>query len=197
MTDAKAKSTRRSFFLRGGAILGAGVATTTGATAVLSDSTSASQQLESVQDREAIRQLHLAFTSSMEDQAYELTTELFDDQAHLSLSGLSVTGMPAIAHLFATQYRRQQAPVLHTAFRQNASQRQDLVTLSHDCQHATATFHTEAQLSIPLRADSTVAQMARLQGQMADCRWEAGRFEAQYVKVRGQWKMASLRYLQT
>jgi hypothetical protein len=26
-------------------------------------------------------------------------------------------------------------------------------------------------------------------------RWEAGHFEAQYIKAQGQWKMASLRYL--
>jgi hypothetical protein len=50
-------------------------------------------------------------------------------------------------------------------------------------------------LSTPLHGDSTVAQMARLQGQMASRRWETGRFEAQYVKARGQWKMATLSYL--
>jgi hypothetical protein len=36
--------------------------------------------------------------------------------------------------------------------------------------------------------------MARLQGNVADRRWEAGQFEAKYVKSRGQWKIASLSY---
>jgi hypothetical protein len=37
--------------------------------------------------------------------------------------------------------------------------------------------------------------MARLQGQVADRRWESGRFEATYLGRGGEWKVASLRYL--
>jgi hypothetical protein len=39
--------------------------------------------------------------------------------------------------------------------------------------------------------------MARLQGQLADLRWQKGRLAATYVKTRGQWKMASLGYSAT
>ncbi len=195
MTDSKSRSSRRAFFLHGGAMLGAGVATTGGATALLAPSASgASQTLGSAQDREAIRQLHLTFTGSLEEQAYELAAQLFHEEAQLDLGGATASGQPAIARLFALGYRLQQAAALHTAYRQNASQRQDVVTLSADRRQAAATFHTEAQISVPLRADCTAAQMARLQGQMADRRWESGRFDGRYVKVQGQWKMASLRY---
>jgi hypothetical protein len=45
-----------------------------------------------------------------------------------------------------------------------------------------------------LPADSTLAQMARLQGQMAERHWEAGRFEARYVKSAGQWQITALRF---
>ena len=51
------------------------------------------------------------------------------------------------------------------------------------------------ELSSPLQGSSTIAEMARLQGHVADRRWETGRFEAKYVKTAGQWKVASLEYL--
>jgi hypothetical protein len=52
----------------------------------------------------------------------------------------------------------------------------------------------DVELCTPLRDDCTIAQMARLQGMMADRRWETGQIEAQYVKTSGQWKLTSLRY---
>jgi hypothetical protein len=198
MTDPKANGSRRSFFVRGGALLGAGVATTVGARALLAHPKPAVPELlQSVIDGESIRQLHLTFTDLMENQAYEAAAELFHEQAQLDLSGISADGKAAIARLFAVQYRQQQAAVMHSAYRQNAAQRKDRMTLSGDRQQAKATFHTEVQISTPLQADCTAAQMARLQGQMADRRWESGRFDARYVKVQGLWKMASLRYTRT
>jgi hypothetical protein len=196
MTDSTPKSSRRSFFLQGGAVLGAGVAT--GAAALMSTSKATSaRQPGQLEDREAIRQLHLTFTILMENQAYEAAAELFDEQAHLDLGGLCATGKAAIANLFAQQYCQQQVAALHSAYRQSSTQRNDVVILSNDRRQATATFHTEVQISTPLQGDSTAAQMARLQGQMVDRHWESGRFEAQYVKAQGLWKMASLSYSPT
>jgi len=198
MTDTKANRSRRSFFLRGGALLGAGVATTAGAKALMADPTPAVPELlQSVIDCEAIRQLHLTFTELMENQAYEAATELFHEQAQLNLSGLTAAGKPAIARLLQVQYRQQQAALMHSAYRQNASRRKDRMSVSNVRRQAIATFHTEVQISTPLQGDCTAAQMARLQGQTVDRRWESGRFDAQYVKVQGLWKMASLRYSPT
>jgi hypothetical protein len=198
MTDSKADRSRRAFFLRGSALLGAGVATTAGAKALLADPTPAVPEvLQSVIDCESIRRLHLTFADLMENQAYEAATELFLEQAQLNLSGLTAVGKSAIARLFAVQYRQQQAAVMHSAYRQKGSQRSDRVSISNQCREATATFHTEVQISTPLQGDCTAAQMARLQGQMAERRWESGRFDARYVKVQGLWKMASLRYSPT
>jgi hypothetical protein len=129
------------------------------------------QQLASLEDREAIRQLHLAFTTLIENQRYEAASELFDEQA---------SGKETIRELFAT----------HSAYRQQ----KDAVTLGEDRQHATATFHVDVEVCTPLEADCTAAEMARLQGNFADRRWESGRFEVSYVRTRGEWKVASLSY---
>ena len=203
MTAIRTKSSRRAFFLHGGAVLGAGVATTVAASSLTHEKPTPAddqlkqlrQQLEGAEDREAIRKLHLSFAILIQQQAYEAAAELFDEQAHLDLSGVSATGKSAILQLFADQRRNQDAAAVHSAYRQNASQHRDTVTLGEDCLQATATFHVEAELCTPLQSDCTAAQMARLQGHVSDRRWEAGRFEAKYVKTQGQWKMASLSYL--
>lgn len=200
-TQGRKQGSRRAFFRAGGAVLGAGVATAVGATAAAPGTRVSSdeelnrlrQALASLDDREAIRQLHLAFAGFVEQQRYAAAAELFDEHAHLDLSGVRAEGKVGIAKLFEEAYRNQNVPVLHNAYRQSASQqRGDTVTVSEDRMHATAMFHTEAELCTPLEADCTVAAMARLQGNVADRRWESGRFEAKYVKAGGQWKVASL-----
>ena len=195
-------SSRRAFFASGGAVLGAGVATAVGASAAAAAGAAPveeqlkqlREQLAGLEDREAVRQLHLAFTQFIEQQRFEAAAGLFDESAHLDLSGATANGKSGIAKLFAQQYRDQSAPTLHRAYRQSSSQPRDEIAFSKDRTHATATFHTEVELCTPLQSDCTAAAMARLQGNVADSRWEAGRFEARYVKNDGQWKLAFLHY---
>lgn len=195
MTEIKGnKSTRRAFFLNGGAVLGAGVATTVGAATLAPQP----QTRASAEDREAIRQLHLAFMAMIENQHYEAAAELFEEDARVQLSGVSASGGQAIQHLFTHEYRNQKVATLHATYRQTALQQKDFVTISDDGQRAAATFHCEAELCTPLQDDCTAAQMARLQGQMADRRWESGRFEGTYVRTtRGRWKVTSLVFAAT
>jgi uncharacterized protein (TIGR02246 family) len=189
MTDSNDKSSRRAFFLHGGAVLSVGAATTAGAAALVSGGPK-----DAPEDREAIRQLHLTFMAAMEDLTYEAVAGLFTDDAQLNLPGMSAAGKPDILGQLVAQYRGQQATQLHSAYRQTAAQRKDTVTFDSSGQRAAATFHAEVEISTPLRADCTAAQMARLQGQMASRRWEPGRFEARYLKRQGEWKILSLRY---
>jgi hypothetical protein len=202
MAEMKMNCSRRAFFAHGGAVLGAGVATTAAAASLLPDSTPSvadrTQQLQREltrhQDREAIRELHLAFARAIENQAYETAVALFEPHATLDLSGSGAVGESAITRLFATQYRQQLAAVIHSAYRHSPLQQQDLVAIAADGVHATGTFHCCVELSSPLPTDSTLAQMARLQGQVAERHWEAGRFDARYLKIEGCWKIAALRY---
>lgn len=169
MTDVKQKSTRRAFFLNGGAVLGAGVAATAGAaglTASPSASAAAAKASGSAEDREAIRRLHLEFVSQLENRRYEHSSDLFSE-AQLA------------------------------AYRQTTSQQKDEVRFSENGLRATALFHCEVELCTPLQDDCTAAQMARLQGMTATRRWESGRFEASYVKTRGQWVMESASYIRS
>lgn len=193
MTDLNKKSTRRAFFLNGGAVLGAGVAATAGAASLAPPA--AGRVSGNAEDREAIRQVQLAFAALIETQRYEAAADLFTEQARLQLSGASAEGRSAIHQLFTDRYRNQTLPTLHGGYRQTSSQQQDEVKVGEDGLRAAATFHCEVELCTPLQDDCTAAQMARLQGQMASRHWERGRFEASYVKTRDGWKIESLTYL--
>jgi hypothetical protein len=201
MSGKTINSTRRAFFVRGGAALGTGVAATVAASAVAHERQTLlddklrdlRRELQEAQDRTAIRQLHLDFAALLEQQAYERAAQLFDELADLDLSGERAQGKSAIQQLFERKYLGQTATVIHSAYRQSAShQSKDLLQIASD--EARATFHVDAQLSTPLQADCTAAKMARLQGQLADHRWEAGRLDGQYVRRGGEWKIASLKY---
>jgi hypothetical protein len=202
MSEEMTKSTRRAFFLRGGAALGTGVAATVSASAPGSAEQASQQplqelqgELDRVRERVAIRQLQLEFAACIEQQAYERAVELFDEHANLNLSGATASGRDAIRQMFERLYRGQAAPVLHSAYRQSAVQQSDEnLAFDDDRTEAAATFHVDVQLSRPLHEDCTVAQMARLQGHVAERRWETGRLEGRYVKREGVWKISSLQY---
>jgi hypothetical protein len=153
MKAGNEKTSRRSFFLKGSAALGAGVAAASGASAKPLSPAVAEQ------DREAIRRLHLAFIAAAEVQASE-------------------AALPT-----------------HQAYRSNALQEHDLLVFGKSGLEATATWHVDVKIGMPLQGDSTIAQMARLQGMLADVRWEAGRLQARYVKSGGRWQIAALEYL--
>ena len=172
MTASKTRTSRRAFLAHGGAVLGTGVAATAGAAVLKSDGArSPNDELEQLrgqvaraEDREAIRQLHLSFTSLIGEQLYEAAAELFEEGARLQLGGVSAIGRGSIRELLAQQLRGQTAGAFHSAYRQNARHAQDAMAISEDRLHAAATFHVEAELSTPLQGESTIAQMARLQG---------------------------------
>jgi hypothetical protein len=75
---------------------------------------------------------------------------------------------------------------------QDLSRHRDVINLLGR-QRATATVHFEVEECTPLEVDCTAAQMARLQGNVADRRWMARRVEADLMKVEGEWKVSRVR----
>jgi SnoaL-like protein len=178
MSGVEQSRTRRAFFLQGSAALGASVVATTAVGASARTSGQAplvDEQLKDLAEREAIRRLHLTFASRIEQKRYGSAEQLFAEGAHPDLSGESAIGR-------------------HNAYRQSSAQLNDTVQLSEGRSQADAIFHVEVEVCTPLREDCTAAQMARLQGHVADRRWETGQFRVKYVKAGGEWKIASLIY---
>jgi hypothetical protein len=150
MSASKSQTTRRAFFIQGGATVGAGVAAAAGA--------SHTEPHNAAAEREAIRKVHQAFIAAVEN------------------------GM------------NPGAAAAHRAYRSNARQGGDQMHLSDDGKHAEALWHVDVKMGTPLEGDSTAAQMARLQGMLADMRWESGLLTAQYAKQDGRWQLSSVRY---
>jgi len=75
---------------------------------------------------------------------------------------------------------------------QDLSRRRDEITLLGR-EQATATVHFEVEECTPLEADCTAAQMARLQGNVADRGWVAHCVEVDFAKLNGEWKVSGIR----
>ena len=159
MNAIHARTSRRTFFVAGGAALGAGVATSIGAAALAPKQiATAEHELAAMTEREAIRGLHVAFMAAVESQSHEA------------------------------------AATNHQAYRPNAQQHRDSLSLSEDHHRASATWHVDVKLGTPLQGDSTAAQMARLQGHLSEVRWESGALRATYLKSGSEWRIAALEF---
>lgn len=97
-----------------------------------------------------------------------------------------------IADVEAT--RQAGAITTHRAYRANARQTEDTLLMTANGRSATATWHVDVKTGMALDGDSTLVQMARLQGHMAHVQWESGRLEARYEKTEGQWRMTAVSY---
>lgn len=204
MDTDEIRRSRRAFFLRGGAVLGAGVATAAGAGTLEPASTAPADEvaklraaLDAAADRESIRALQAQFLHAIGQQDYVAAARLFADDASLALSGVEARGRAAIEHAFTTQYGAQRAAILHGAYRDVAALTDESLAFSPDRREARARLSGQVELCTPLTATCTAAQMARLQGQMAERRWEAGRFDARYVRSPEGWRFGSLRWSAT
>jgi hypothetical protein len=69
-----------------------------------------------------------------------------------------------------------------------------MVSFGADGRHASATWHVDVKVGTPLDGEFTAAQMARLQGMLADVRWESGQLHAQYVRSGDHWQVESVSY---
>ena len=195
-------SSRRAFFARSGAALGAGLASAGVGAAMLDDSQARVdalyQQLGALEDREALRHLHQAYLALVENRQWQALPELFSKDAEVRLHGETWQGgQKGLRSLYLEQYAQRALDDMHSAFSFDQRQQQDHVELDAGRQQASACFHCRVQLSTPLRDDSVAARMARLQGMDTAQRWEQGRFTVAYRQEGGQWRIHRLSYQAT
>ena len=193
MNGSRDRTSRRAFFLQGGAVVGAGVVSAGTALAGTEPVGGSVEPDLHAADREAIRQVQAAFAASIEAREWANAIALFAPGAHLQLGSGEAKGVPAIRQLFMEKYAGQRADTLHDAYRPNALQLQDSISVAAGG-HARAIWHVDVRVVRPLQGDCTIAQMARLQGQLGDLRWESGLLEVRYVLQEGRWLIEALDY---
>lgn len=204
MRESKpAGTSRRAFITRGGAALGAGLASASVAAAGLYDPSLPLQarldqlqkQLSVLEDSEALRHLHLTYTTLVENRAFDAVVELFADDASVAFYGESFNGKyQGIRTYYQRQLADEDAAVIHATYVLDQSHQQDGLSISDDGQRATATFHARVKTCRPLRDQSVASAMAKMQGMSSSTVWENGRFNVDYARTGAQWRIVRLHY---
>lgn len=206
MTDAfdTRRQSRRSFFRQGSTALAAGlVSAGAGASTLMMEDPAARQQLQDLQnrlaaleDREALRELFLAYNTLLQERAFAAVVELFTTDATVTIAGQQYHGRyDGIRRLFLDDYARERLDSQQCAFSRDHSQQADSLSIADDNRHASGCFHARVQWYRPLKSDSVLESMARLQGMDAGHYWENIRFDMQFSREAGQWKIRHLDYL--
>ena len=201
MKKKEVNKSRRAFFLKGTAALGAGLVSAGAGAATLFDSfqnrqqmSQLQQKLSNLEDKEVLEHLHLAFTTMLENRTFDEVTDLFTEDAVVALSGIKLTGKAAVKKLFMEEYRNREISCLHTAHRRDQSQNQNLISVSDDRKRASASFYNQVLICTPVRWQSALAEMARQQGMTTQSYWENGRYDMAFTRVRDQWQISRLSY---
>ena len=201
MKKKEVNKSRRAFFLKGTAALGAGLVSAGAGAATLFDSfqnrqqmSQLQQKLSNLEDKEVLEHLHLAFTTMLENRTFDEVTDLFTEDAVVALSGIKLTGKAAVKKLFMEEYKNREISCLHTAHRRDQSQNQNLISVSDDRKRASASFYNQVLICTPVRWQSALAEMARQQGMTTQSYWENGRYDMAFTRVRDQWQISRLSY---
>ncbi len=157
-----------------------------------------SNQIGSLEDANAIRRLHRLYESRLDRGMYEEVVDMFADDGEVVFNGGVFAGKnKGVRRLYCQRFsaglsgkRIEPAP----GFEPDPAEQQDIVEVAPDRKSAKARFAYSMQVGTPLASDSSLVEMARLQGQGIVKWWEAGIHEVSYVKSDDSWKIKKLEY---
>ena len=159
-----------------------------------------SNQIGLLEDENAIRSLHKAYENHLDKEEYEEVVNLFADNAEVIFNGGIFQGkMSGVRRLYFSHFsagltgkKMDPAP----GFQLSAEQQEDFVKIASNRNTAKARFTYSIQVGAPMKSDSPLVKMARLQGEGIVKWWEGGVYEATYVKniKDGKWKIKRLEF---
>jgi hypothetical protein len=156
-----------------------------------------SNQVGRLEDANAIRRLHDTYESHLNKGMYEEAAGMFVDEAEAVYNGGLFAGKKGIRRLYCDHFASRQAGKKITpapGFEPDASEQQEIVEVAADRKTASCQFSYSMQVGEPMAGNSSLEQMARLQGEGIVKWWEGGVCEANYVKVGESWKIQRLEY---
>ena len=156
-----------------------------------------SNRIASLEDANAIRELHQAYESRLDQGMYEEVAGMFADDAEVVYNGGLFTGKEGIRRLYCDHFasgrtgrKIEPAP----GFEPDPAQQLDVVEVMGDRKTATGQFPYSIQVGAPMTGESSLVEMARLQGEGIVSWWESGIHEVSYVKKDNIWKIRKLEY---
>ena len=203
---SKPNTGRRSFMWKAGAALSAALASAVpGMSSYRSnrgdglnaDVNRLSHRLGILEDENTIRTLHQIYESRLDQGMYEDVVSMFATGAEVAYNGGLFAGKDGIRRLYCdlfgsglTGKQIEPAP----GFGPDPAQRRDIVEVAADRKSASGHFPYSMQVGAPMTGDSSLVEMARLQGEGIVKWWEGGTCEVSYVKVDSAWKIRRLEY---
>lgn len=157
-------------------------------------------KLIKLEEEKKIRALHKNFENLMNQGQFDDVQNLFADNAQVIFNGGVFKNRKGLNRLFENQFKQgvtgksmQPAPGFEVA----ADQQQEALELAADNLSATALFPYSIQVGTPLESDSSLTEMARLQGEGIQTWWEGGNYKVSYVKdaKNKDWLINKLEYL--
>ena len=190
---------RRSFIRKTGAALSALVASAAAGFSRPAAGPAAGLKapVDRLPDADAVRSLHRTYESRLDRHMFEDVVALFAAEAEVVYNGGLFHGKEGIRRLYCSHFasgltgkRIEPAP----GFAPDPAQQPDVVAIADDRKTATGRFPYSIQVGAPMTGDSSLVEMARLQGQGVVQWWEGGIQEASYVREGGAWKIKRLEY---
>lgn len=197
---------RRSFIWKTGAAMSAVVASSVAALskpgidsdAGLKDQLDKlSSRIGSLEDANAIRVLHQLYESSLDQSRYEDVVGLFAEDAEAIYNGGLFAGKKGIRRLYCDLFRsgltgKKLTPA--PGFEPDPAKQLDIVEVAVDRKTAIGRFPYSMQSGTPMTGDSSLVEMARMQGEGIVKWWEGGTCEVSYMKAGNAWKIRRLEY---
>jgi hypothetical protein len=159
-----------------------------------------SNRVGNLEDANAIRRLHQAYEFRLDRGMYEEVAGMFAEDAQIVYNGGLFTGKDGIRRLYCDHFasgrtgrKIEPAP----GFEADPAQPLDIVEVAADRQTATAKFFYSVQVGAPLTGDSSLVEMARLQGEGIVHWWESGIHDISFEKKENEWRIVRLEYCVT
>jgi SnoaL-like domain len=199
-------SGRRSFLWKAGAAMSAAVAAAVPGMAKSGthqgDGKNAevnrlAHRLGILEDEKTIRTMHEAYESRLDQGMYEEVVNMFAPNAEVVYNGGLFAGQNSLRRLYCNLFPsgltgKKMAPA--PGFEPVPLQQQDIVEVAADRKTASGQFPYSIQVGTPMTGDSSLVEMARLQGEGIIKWWEGGTCQVSYVKVDDAWKISRLEY---
>lgn len=195
---SKPDSGRRSFLWKAGAAMSAAVAAVVPGMAKSGDSKNSdadrlAQQLGILEDEKAISTLHRTYENLLDNGMYKEVGGLFAEDAIVVFNGGVFKGKNSVARLYCDHFSAGlTGKKINSESGFQAAQ--ETVNVSADRLSAKAQFPYSIQVGSPMASNSSLVELARLQGG-GIMKWcEAGVYEISYLKdiKEGNWKIAKL-----
>jgi SnoaL-like domain len=194
---------RRSFIWK----LAAGVSTTLATTAGMAktgvntnhSADNPTLRTALLEEEKTLRKFHQSFEQAMNETRHDDIIGMFAEDAEVVFNGETFKQRnQEVSRLYREHFassktgkNMEQAP----GFELTADQQQDNVLVYQDCLSAEATFPYSIQVGSPIELDTSLAAMARLQGEGVQTWWEGGVYKIAYRKDgAGGWKVSRLEY---